>query len=178
MNHQPYQTWILDGYEDNTENRELLQSHLRVCTRCAQVQSSWQKTQRQIKNAPIQKAPGNFVTNWQKNLILFKEKQKRKQARTLLLSFISGALVALIALGAVLLPKISFISVIVTFTSAVVRLMESIKQIWILILSLLKVAPTTTIIVIGAMLVGWILLAVLAWVVSVWKVSLKKVVEK
>jgi hypothetical protein len=178
MNHQPYETWILDGYEDNPENRELLQIHLRVCTKCAQLHSSWQKAQHQIKNAPIQKAPGNFVTNWQKNLVLFKEKQKRIQARTLLLSFISGALVVLIALGAVLLPKISFISVIVTVTSAAVRLVESIKQIWILIMSLLKVAPTTTIIVIGTMLVGWILLAVLAWAVSVWKVSLKKVVEK
>jgi len=178
MNHQPYETWILDGYENNQENRESLQAHLRVCNRCAQLHSSWQKAQRQIKTAPIQKAPGNFVANWQKNLVLFKEKQKRKQARTLLLSFITGALIVLIALAAVLLPKISFISVIVTIASAAVRLVESIKQVWLLIMSLLKVAPTTTIIVIGAMLVGWILLAVTAWMVSVWKVSVKKVVEK
>ena len=178
MNHQPYETWILEGYEGSPENKEQLEAHLRVCNHCAQLHSSWQKAQRQIKSAPMKKAPANFVPNWQKNLVLFKEKQKRKQAHNLLIGFIGSSLVVFVALGAVLLPKISLISVIVMITSTLVRLMESIKEIWVLIASLLKVAPTTTIIVIGAMLSGWILLAVLAWAVSAWKVSLKKVVEK
>lgn len=178
MNHQPYETWILEGYEDNPANKKLLEAHLKVCHKCAQLQSSWQKAQHQIKSASMQKAPVNFVPNWQKNLVTFKEKQKRRQAHNLLLSFIGGAVVVLLALGAVLLPKISLISVVVTLASTVVRLVESIKEIWILLMSLLKVAPTTTIIVIAAMLSGWILLAVLAWAASVWKVSVKKVVEK
>lgn len=178
MNHQPYENWILEGYEGSPENKAQLEAHLQVCNQCAQLQSSWQKVQRQIKSAPMQRAPANFVPNWQKNLVHFKEKQKSKQAHKLLIGFIGSSLVVFVALGAVLLPKISLISVIVMITSTLVRLMESIKEIWVLITSLIKVAPTTTIIVIGAMLSGWILLAVLAWVVSVWKVSLKKVVEK
>jgi anti-sigma factor RsiW len=178
MNHQPFETWILDGLPGTPAEKEQLNKHLEVCPHCARLQQSWSEAHYQLKAAPVRKAPKNFTSMWQSNLILFKERQKRKQARTLLASFIGGALVALIALSAVLLPKFSLISVIVMVTSSVVRFVESIKQIWILILSLIKVAPTTTLIVIGAMLGGWILLAVLAWGVSVWKVSVKKVVAK
>jgi len=178
MNHQPYETWILDGLSGTPVEKEQLNKHLEVCPHCANLQRSWLEAHHQLRSAPITKAPKNFISMWQNNLVLFKEKQKRKQARTLLASFIGGALVALIALSAILLPKFSLISVIVMVTSSVVRFMESVKQIWTLILSLVKVAPTTTLLVIGAMLGGWVLLAVVAWGVSVWKVSVKKVVAK
>jgi hypothetical protein len=178
MNHLPYETWILDGKPGTPEDRNQLRQHLKECGQCAQLQVSWQEAHHQISSLPVQNAPKWFLSNWPNSLILFKEKQKRKQARMLLLSLISGAFIVLIALSAVLLPKISLISMIVTITSVVVRFMESVKQIWSLLLSLMKIAPTTTILVIGAMLAGWILLAVLAWGVSVWKVSVKKVVTK
>ena len=178
MNHQPYESWILDGLSGTPAEKERLYKHLEVCPHCVNLQQSWQEAHHQLRSAPVRKAPKNFISMWQSNLVLFKEKQKRKQARTLLASFIGGALVALIALSAILLPKFSLISVIVIVTSSVVRFMESVKQIWTLILSLVKVAPTTTLLVIGAMLGGWILLAVVAWGVSVWKVSVKKVVAK
>ncbi len=178
MNHQPFETWILDGNPETAENKELLKEHLKGCSQCARLQTSWQEVQRQVVTTPAQKAPKFFVSTWQSNLVLFKENQKRKDAKTLLFSLIGSAVMVLIALGAILLPKISLISVIVTISSAIVRIIESVKQIWSLLLSLMKVAPTTTLIVIGAMLAGWILLVVAAWGVSVWKVSLKKVVEK
>lgn len=178
MNHQPFESWILDGQTGTPAEKEQLNKHLEVCPHCAKLQQSWLEARHQLRAAPVKKAPHNFIGMWQANLVLFKEKQKRKQARTLLATFIGGALIALIALSAILLPKISLISVIVMVTSSVVRFLESIKQVWTLILSLVRVAPTTTLLVIGAMLGGWILLAVLAWVVSVWKVSVKKVVAK
>lgn len=178
MNHQPFETWILDERPTTPEERTQLEKHLATCRRCARLQTSWQEARHQIATAPARTAPKNFVSHWQSNLVLFKEKQKRKQAHTLLYSFIAAAVVALIALSAVLLPKISLISVIVVTSSAIVRLVEFLKEIWSVTLGLLRVAPTTMIIVVGAMLAGWILLAVLAWGVSVWKVSVKKVVNK
>ena len=178
MNHQPFETWILDVPPGSPEEKEQLNKHIEVCPHCAQIQQTWMEAHHQLRSAPAKKAPQNFISMWQNNLILFKERQKRKQARTLLATFIGGALVALIALSAILLPKFSLISMIVMVTSSVVRFVESMKQIWTLILSLVRVAPTTTLLVIGAMLGGWILLAVLAWGLSVWKVSVKKVVAK
>jgi anti-sigma factor RsiW len=178
MNHQPFETWILDERTFTPEERTQFEKHLATCPRCARLQASWQKAHHQIVTTPMRHAPGNFLSQWQSNLVLFKERQKRKQAHTLLYSFIAAAVLALIALGAVLLPKISLISVIVVTSSAIVRLIEFIKEIWTVALSLLRVAPTTMIIVISAMLAGWILLAVLAWGASVWKVSVKKVVNK
>jgi anti-sigma factor RsiW len=178
MNHQPYETWILDGFSGSPADKEQLNKHIEGCSHCAHLHQSWLEARHQLRSAPVKYAPKNFISMWQSNLVLFKEKQKRKQARTLLASFIGGALIALIALSAILLPKFSLISVIVMITSSVVRFVESIKQIWTLILSLVRVAPTTTLLVIGAMLGGWILLAVVAWSVSVWRVSVKKVVAK
>jgi anti-sigma factor RsiW len=178
MNHQPYETWILDGKPSAPAEKEKLENHLKECTRCARLQTSWTEMDRHVRSTPMKNAPTGFVQNWQNNLAFFKERQKQKQARTLLISFISGALVVLIALGAVLLPKISLISVIVTVASVAIRFMESLKQLWSLILGLMKVAPASTLLVIGAMLGGWILLIMFAWAASVWKVSLKKVVAK
>ncbi len=178
MNHKPFESWILEGYSGNPAEKEQLEEHLSVCPQCSKLEKSWNTARLQLKAVPVKKAPVNFVDLWQSNLVRFREKQKRKQARTLLAGYIGGAVIALIALSAVLLPKISLISVIVTTTSAMVRLIESIKQVWTIILSLVKVAPTTTLLVIAAMFAGWILLAVLAWAVSVWKVSVKKVVAK
>jgi len=178
MNHKPFDSWILEGYSGTPVEKEQFEEHLSVCPQCLKLEKSWNIARHQLRSAPVKKAPSKFVEQWQSNLVRFKEKQKRKQARTLLVGYIGGALVALIALSAVLLPKISLISVIVTATSAMVRIIESIKQVWTIILSLVKVAPTTTILVIAAMIAGWILLAALAWAVSVWKVSVKKVVAK
>ncbi len=178
MNHQPFENWILEGYSGNPEEKEKLKQHLATCPRCAELEHSWAKAHHQLRAASLKKAPPAFISLWQSNLAIFKEKQKRRQARTLLISYISGALVVLVALSAILLPKISLISMVVTITSTVVRLIESIKQIWTIILSLIKVAPTSALLVIAAMFAGWILLAVLAWAVSVWKVSVKKAETK
>lgn len=178
MNHQPFETWILGENPASAAEKELLKRHLQECPDCDRLQESWKKAHRQIVTAGIKKAPVNFVSNWQAKLVQFKEKRQRKIARTLLASYISGAIVALIALNALLLPKFSPIALVVGVASSVVRFVESIKEIWTILLSLVKVAPTTTLLVIGSLLAGWITLAALAWGVSVWRVSIKKVYVK
>ena len=175
MNHQPYENWILDEYPGSQSEKEQLEQHLKGCDHCAHLQRTWHETRQQLVISGVKKAPAQFTAQWPEHLAMFKQKKKRKQARTLLASFVGGAFMVLIAMGALLVPNISIIPMLVGVTSSIVRFVESVKGIWILLQSLVRVAPTTLLIVSGALLAGWITLAVLAWGVSIWRVSIKKV---
>jgi hypothetical protein len=175
MNHQPFENWILDEYPGTPSEKGLLAQHIKECDHCAQLHRTWHDAHHQLVISGVKKAPINFSTQWLERLALFKLKKQRKQARTLLASFVGGAFMVLIALGALLVPNISIISMLVGVTSSVIRFIEAIKELWTLLQSLVKVAPTTLLIVSGALLAGWITLAVLAWSVSIWRVSIKKV---
>ena len=108
MNHQPYESWILDVPPGSPEEKEQLNKHIEVCPALCPICSKpgWKLT---INSGllPVKKAPQNFIGMWQNNLILFKEKRKAKTG-----SYTSGyvyrwcVMVALIALSAILLAKI------------------------------------------------------------------------
>jgi anti-sigma factor RsiW len=178
MNHQPFENWILDETRGSPSEKEQLENHLKVCSQCARLQRNWNGARQQFVTGGVKKAPARFATQWPERLAMFKYKRQRKQARTLLASFIGGAFMVLIAISALLVPNISIIPMLVGVTSSIIRFIESVKEIWILLQSLVRVAPTTLLIVTGALLAGWITLAVLAWGVSVWRVSIKKVNAK
>lgn len=178
MNHQPFENWILDEHPGSPSEKEQLEQHIKECDHCAHLNWTWHEARHQLLISGVKKAPVNFSTQWPERLALFKLKKQRKQARTLLASFIGGAFMVLIALGALLVPNISIISMLVGVTSSVIRFIETVKELWTLLQSLIKVAPTTLLIVSGALLAGWITLAVLAWGVSIWRVSIKKVNAK
>jgi len=178
MNHQPFENWILDEYPGSPSEKEQLEQHIKECAHCAHLNRTWHEARHQLLINGVKKAPVNFSAHWPQRLALFKQMKQRKQARTLLASFIGGAFMVLIALGALLVPNISVISMLVGVTSSVVRFIETMKELWTLLQSLIKVAPTTLLIVSGALVAGWITLAVLAWGASIWRVSIKKVNAK
>ncbi len=178
MNHQPYENWILDEIQLTPQEEDSLNQHLKECQGCYQLSNSWNKVRAQIKSTPVKPAPAGFVRRWNEQLATRQKDQERRQARTLFISLASGAGAIMIALAVILLPDFSFISLMVGFLSAIVRVFSGIESLWSVLRSIVTTAPTITLVVSGLLLAGWISLAAFAWGISIWRITSKGVKSK
>lgn len=173
MNHQPYETWILDDYQVTLEEKTKLDRHLADCPKCTRLARSWTAAKQEIKLAPVIAAPAGFSQRWQNSLAARRIELKRQQTRTMLISLISTAVAVSITLGVLLLPAISPITVMVNFFSGLIKLVNSVSQFWIFLSSFLKAAPTEMVIGLGLMLSLWVSITTLAWGISLYRITLK-----
>ena len=178
MNHQPYENWILDDIQITAEEQDSLNQHLKECPECFQLQRSWSKMQTQLKSAPVTPAPAGFVNRWKTGLASRQKEQEKRQARTLLISLGSGAFAIMIALAVILLPNFSFISLIVGFLTILVKMASGLQSLWMIVSNLVSSASTSTLVIAGLLLAGWISLAALVWGLSIWRITSKGVANK
>jgi uncharacterized membrane protein YgdD (TMEM256/DUF423 family) len=178
MNHQPYENWILDEVQINSQEQDSLKAHLKECPECFKLYHSWNKVHAEIKTTPAQPAPAGFMRRWKYEFASRQREQERRQARTLFISLASGAGAILIALAVILLPDFSFISLLVRFLSTVVQLFSGIESVVSLSRNLINSAPTITLIISGLFIAGWICLAVFAWGISIYRITTKGVKNK
>lgn len=175
MNHQPYENWILDEVQINSQEQDSLKEHLKECPECYKLYHSWNKVQTEIKSTPIQPAPAGFMNRWKYEFASRQREQERRQARTLFISLASGAGAVLIALAVILLPDFSFISLVVRFLTTIVKLFSGLESIVSISKSLIDSASTITLIISGLFIAGWISLSVFAWGLSIYRITTKGV---
>jgi cation transport ATPase len=178
MNHPPYENWILDEIQINSQEQDSLKEHLKECPECYQLSRSWNKVQTQLQTTPAQPAPAGFMRRWKNEFASRQREQERRQARTLFISLASGAGAILIALAVILLPDFSFISLLVRFLTTVVKLFSGLESIVSISKNLINSAPTITLVISGLFIAGWISLAVFAWGISIWRITTKGVKNK
>ncbi len=175
MNHQLYENWILDDIQLTPQEQDSLNQHLKECHECYKLYHSWNKVQTQIKSAPVAPAPAGFVNRWKVDFASRKQAQERRQARTLLIGLSSGAFAIMIALGIILLPNFSFISLMVGFLTILVKMATGLQSLWTIVSTLVSSASPSTLIICGLIVAGWISLAALVWGLSIWKITAKGV---
>ena len=173
MNHQPFEAWILEDQEITQDQKINLDQHLVGCSDCAKLARSWTAAKHEIKSSAVVSAPEGFSQRWQSSLEARRKLQERQQARIMLTSLVSTALAIFITLGILLLPDISPITVMVSFLSGLIKIVNSISQLWIFMSSFLRAAPTSMLIGLGLALSIWISLTSLAWGISLWRITLK-----
>lgn len=178
MNHQPYENWILDEVQIDSQEQDSLKQHLKECPECFKLNHSWNKVQTEIKSTPVEPAPAGFMRRWKYEFASRQREQERRQARTLFISLASGAGAILVALAVILLPDFSFISLMVRFLTTVVKLFSGLDSIVSISRNLIESAPTITLIIIGMFIAGWICLAVFAWGLSIYRITTKGVKNK
>ncbi|MHB8086727.1 MAG: anti-sigma factor family protein [Anaerolineaceae bacterium] len=178
MNHQPYENWILDEVQIDSQEQDSLKQHLKECPECFKLNHSWNKVQTEIKSTPVEPAPAGFMRRWKYEFASRQRELERRQARTLFISLASGAGAVLIALAVILLPDFSFISLMVRFLTTLVKLFSGIDSIVSISRNLIESAPTITLIIIGMFIAGWICLAVFAWGLSIYRITTKGVKNK
>lgn len=174
MNHQPYETWILDEHPVSDEHKIALEEHLKTCPECVKLKRSWVMVEKTLISTPVKQAPARFVNDWKGSLAARKRAQEKKQARTLLISLCSGGVAIMIALAALFLPEFSLISVGVGFVTTLVQLLTGLENFWSIIFRLSRSIPVSTIIITGVLISSWIILACLAWGLSIWKLAFRR----
>jgi hypothetical protein len=86
MNHQPFETWLLDDKHLTTTEKGELNTHLRVCKTC----SALAETGLVLRSAKIIEPTTGFALRFQEKLAIQKIAERRKKLWGLLVLTISG----------------------------------------------------------------------------------------
>lgn len=173
MNHQPFEAWILEEYPTNPEEKRKLDQHLDECPHCASLAQSWANARQMVKTAPMVTAPVGFSQRWQNSLEARRVAQKKQQTRIMILSFVATAVAVSITLGILLFPPISPVTVLVNLLSGLVKLVNAVTQFWFIVASFIKAAPKGLVLGLGMLVVIWVSITVIAWSVSLYRITLK-----
>ena len=175
MSHQPFESWILDETRLDEQQAQQLEAHLNVCPACKTLQSSWEAVRHQLQSAPeMQPAPG-FSMRWQANLTKRREEEGRLRQQNMIIAPASTVVAFLIALVAVVFPRVSWIDVLIKLVSTLVSTTGSLSAFLQMISSAVKTVPTSLLVFTTLGTSSLLCMIGFLWVVSIWRMSQKGV---
>src|SRR5688572_27437288 len=86
MNHQPFETWLLDDKHLTTIEKRELDSHLRACKTC----SALAQTGFALRSAKVVSPTAGFTLRFQEKLVLQKIAERRRKLWGLIVLIVSG----------------------------------------------------------------------------------------
>jgi cation transport ATPase len=175
MNHQPFESWILDEEPLGKQQQAELEGHLLSCQSCKTLQESWGIAKHQIKSAPVKQPAPGFSMRWQSSLKARREAEERAQSRTLFIWIGCTIAVLLISLAVIAMPKFSIITVMITLVTTLVNVSTSLDDLLQLVLSVTRSVPPTTLILVAISLSSLLSIVSFIWGISIWRISRKGV---
>ncbi len=175
MNHQPFETWIIDDLPLDKQQQTELEEHLRDCQSCKTLQLSWETAKHKIKSAPVKQPSPGFSMRWQASLKERREAEARSQSRTLFIWIGSLVAVSIITFGVIALPELSFISMVISFVTTLITVTTSVESIVALVESVANSLSPTARILAGIGLSTVISVFTFVWGITVWRMSRKGV---
>jgi anti-sigma factor RsiW len=172
MNHQPFETWLLEPSQLNEQQAAELRAHLAGCPDCARLQVAWQQVAAVIRAEPELPAPAGFTQRWQADLEARKARQRARQVRRALFLLAGGVfLVSLALLGYWIAsgPAEFLLRLATTYTD----LASTVGGVQQFFQFLLHVAPPAIPFVLGLALAAWVLILSLTWVFAFLRFSSK-----
>jgi hypothetical protein len=97
MNHQPFETWIVDRQDLSQEEQLSLQQHLASCAECRNLQEKWRMVHLELSNTPAVAPRLGFTRRYRASLLERRALAQRRQAWKLFL-MCSGASAAVLLL--------------------------------------------------------------------------------
>jgi hypothetical protein len=173
MNHQPFETWILEESELSQVQKQEYLKHLELCPKCASLEKHWKAARQEIKLMPVVEAPSGFAKHWQASLADRRRAHELQQTRTLLIILVSSIVAVLITLGIFLLPHTSMVSLLVSMLTGFMQVVNSISEIWTFITSVVRFAPPSFLISVGVIVSLCTSLISIIWVVSFYRITMK-----
>lgn len=177
MNHQPFESWILDEEPLAKQQLSELEDHLLCCPSCKSLQESWLIAKHQIKSAPVKQAAPGFSMRWQSSLKERREAEERAQSRTLFIWIGCIIAVLLISLAVIAMPEISIITVMITLVTNLVTFSTSLDGLLQFVLSITRSVPPTTLILVAIGLSSLLSIVSFIWGLSIWRMSRKGVIQ-
>lgn len=177
MNHQPYDSWILEDEPIERSQQVELEEHLKECPKCSSLHESWMTAKAKIKTAPVMQPKAGFADRWQQSLAERRKAEERRQSRNLILWLTGSALLVLIIFAIIFVPDFSLISLVVTAIHTMVNVSTGISELWDLLYNIVRSLPTSLLIVTCLFFSTLISVVSFVWGISLWKMSLKGVKE-
>lgn len=178
MNHQPYETWILDQPPLTDEDRLALNQHLETCQACRKLNLGFKTFNEEIA-APVMLVPRpGFSRRWKASLAERRAREQRRQAWRFFLIISAAALAILLGMVIYTLATSTPAEVVqiavrgLTGTVGFYTTVRSLATTW------LDITP------IGLNIVVWIAFGItfcllsLIWVFAVWRTALTGVMNK
>jgi hypothetical protein len=179
MDHQPFETWILDDsfHISETQAKEL-KAHLEICSRCQNLKNNWESAHASLINtSTISPAPG-FIKRWETRFVEKRLRQQKQQIRNLLLILFIGIAAFSLLLGSYLLATTNPADLLVMLLKSITQAALFTDQIGRIFSLLLGILPP--VVPIGF----WILVTTtfsalsITWGVVMWRISFKGVSVK
>lgn len=97
MNHQPFETWLMQPEPLPPPDAQALQAHLRECPRCTNLHGALTEVDLLFRHAPVATPAAGFTQRWQMRLQHRQKVIERRQA-WLVLALSAGAALAFLLL--------------------------------------------------------------------------------
>jgi len=167
MNHQPFETWLLDHSELTSEQHIQLESHLEECTQCRKLASALQVVEKALAGtSAISPAPG-FLDRWRSSLPARRTNQHREESRRLLIGLSGGAALALLVLIVLNSNAESISSLAASLINLYVRTSTIFSQVRNFIFILMNGLPSAFGTIIIVVLTGWLIAGIVLWIYTI-----------
>jgi anti-sigma factor RsiW len=178
MNHQPYETWIVDPPQLSQEQMRLLEMHLEGCEACRKLRERWSMVQAELAQ-PVSMAPRyGFTGRWKAGLAERRLREQRRQAWKFFLACSSAAaamFVVLVTYLAVSTTPVEWIQAGVKAVSSSAGLLTTLRDVtstWT------QVVPPVLNVAFWFSLVVTLCLLVFVWVFALWRTSLGGTIQR
>jgi|WetSurMetagenome_2_1015567.scaffolds.fasta_scaffold523630_1 hypothetical protein len=178
MEHQPFETWIIDEIELNLEQKSSLESHLLACPQCQKLNQSWSHVAERMQTAPIANPAPGFSQRFQSSLAERRLLKQQLQARRLFLFLTLGALLSFFIWVVVVLVSASPADLLVAGFQSFTRLFVNIEILQHGFVSLFSSVPIVIPLAMWILFTSGLVVLALVWVISVWRIAFQGVYPK
>jgi hypothetical protein len=172
MNHQPYDTWMLESENLTREQRQELRGHIEGCPKCREIQSGWHEARGVMKRQPMAVPVQGFTQRWQLNLPARRELHQRKQLWRFFLWLAAAAFISLGVLGIQIATVESPVLFILRSFQEVVNFCVQATRIIAALASWIRVIPPVL-----TLAVGLGMIASFAMIFFVWIYMLRRITK-
>ncbi len=178
MNHQLYETWIIDPPALSDADRQALQDHLHTCKDCRSLHLKWASLSEDLRTPVVVAPKPGFSRRWKSSLAERRMREQRRQAWKFFMAFSAAtAAVFLIMVSYLLLTStpaewIQAAMRAVTSTAGTYAAARELTTTW------LSLTPM------GLNVVIWVALGIsfcilaLIWAFAIWKTAFAGVMNK
>lgn len=118
MNHQPYETWLLDEPNLSPQDDAALQAHLQTCAQCRLVKTGWESARSRLNNHRMVSPEAGFSQRFTGSLAARRIRQAhQQQVRRLILGLSLGVIGSAVLLGVVIFSVASPVDLLVRATA-------------------------------------------------------------
>jgi hypothetical protein len=170
MNHQPFETWIVEGSPlSKTQDKELW-DHLSTCNKCNSLNASMQEVERQIKSLPVMRPKIGFTSRWKDLAIERQARALEQQSRRLLYGMAAAAALLLVLVVINLVFNGSPMSWFIGLMETCVETIVGLKVLQNAIFAWIRTVPLTIQLAIWIPITTIFGFLGMTWVIALWRI--------